>query len=71
VHADRSLNDATGRKGREGGTSEEGTVKRTKGWLRRRRALYPAVLPFYLLPPTRGNLVFDPSLRRARDEHLR
>jgi hypothetical protein len=50
---------------------EEGTVKRTKRWLRRRRDLYPAVLPSYLLPPLGGNLVFDPSLRRARDEGTR
>jgi hypothetical protein len=47
------------------------TVKRTKRWLRRRRQLYPAVLPSYLLPPNEGSLVFDPSLRRARDENLR
>jgi hypothetical protein len=50
---------------------EEGTVKRTKRWLRRRRELYPAVLPSYLLPPIEGSLVFDPSLRRARDENVR
>ena len=46
-------------------------MKRTKRWLRRRRELYPAVLPSYLLPPIEGSLVFDPSLRRARDENLR
>ncbi|HEY1444223.1 MAG TPA: hypothetical protein VGF51_04935 [Acidimicrobiales bacterium] len=46
-------------------------MKRTKRWLRRRRDLYPAVLPSYLLPPLGGNLVFDPSLRRARDEGTR
>ena len=50
---------------------EEGTVKKTKRWLRRRRDLYPPVLPSYLLPPNGGNLVFDPSLRRARDESTR
>jgi hypothetical protein len=50
---------------------EEGTVKRTKRWLRRRREIYPAVLPSYLLPPIGGSLVFDPSLRRARDETIR
>jgi hypothetical protein len=50
---------------------EEGTVKRTRRWLRRRRELYPTVLPSYLLPPSGGNLVFDPSLRRARDESTR
>lgn len=44
-------------------------MKRTKRWLRKQRELYPAVLPSYLLPPIGGNLVFDPSLRRARDEH--
>jgi hypothetical protein len=47
---------------------EEGTVKRTRRWLRRRRDLYPTVLPAYLLPPTGGNVVFDRSLRRARDD---
>ena len=46
-------------------------MKRTKRWLRRRRELYPAVLPPYLLPPAGGNLVFDPSLQRARDESTR
>lgn len=50
---------------------EEGTMKRTKRWLRRRRELYPTDLPSYLLPPSGGNLVFDPSLRRARDENPR
>jgi hypothetical protein len=50
---------------------KEGTVKRTKRWLRRRRDLYPAVLPSYLLPPLGGDVVFDPSLRRARTENIR
>ena len=54
-----------------GGDEKEGRVKRTKRWLRRRRDLYPAVLPSYLRPPIGGTLVFDPSLRRAGDEHLR
>jgi hypothetical protein len=36
--------------------------------LRRRRALYPDVLPSYLLPPVSAEVVFDPSLHRARDE---
>ena len=46
-------------------------MKRTKRWLRRRRALYPTVVPSYLLPPCGGDVVFDPSLRRARDESRR
>ena len=44
------------------------TVRRMRRKLRRGRALYPSVLPSYLLPPTAGEVVFDPSLRRARDE---
>jgi hypothetical protein len=43
-------------------------MRRTKRKLRRRRSLYPLVLPSYLLPPGFGKVVFDPSLRRARDE---
>jgi hypothetical protein len=43
-------------------------VRRIRRKLRRGRALYPSVLPSYLLPPTGGEVVFDPSLRRARDE---
>ncbi|HXA74641.1 MAG TPA: hypothetical protein VNV83_10395 [Acidimicrobiales bacterium] len=47
-------------------------MKRTRRWLRRRRDLYPTVLPSYLLPPTGGgNVVFDRSLRRARDDSTR
>jgi hypothetical protein len=39
--------------------------------MRRRRALYPTLLPSYPFPPVDGNIVFDPSLRRARDEDRR
>jgi hypothetical protein len=46
-------------------TLKEGTVKRTRHPLRRNRSLYPATLPSYLLPPASGEVVFDPSLRRA------
>jgi hypothetical protein len=40
-------------------------MRRMRRWRDRRRHLYPAVLPSYLLPPEVGPVVFDPSLRRA------
>ncbi|HEY6473837.1 MAG TPA: hypothetical protein VIY26_13175 [Acidimicrobiales bacterium] len=43
-------------------------MRRIRRKLHRGRALYPSVLPSYLLPPAAGEVVFHPSLRRARDE---